>query len=276
MTGRGARSLSGLLLSSVSLTGSSTCTPQVREPEPAPLPAEGAGDSAAPGHPAAGMPPGIGGPDSNDGAAAGDQDGALLRMHFAMQPTRSQSASPSPLGYLFDAFAFIFTSVFVSDDGSYGDAVAAALRKYFRAAPRLLLPGDTFGVALPPVGQLDGVLATLSGGGSGAADGGGGTAGGSDSCAADGSSEAGGSYEAGGSGDTEGSGAAAAAAQLALAALQPGGGGGKLVFFKVTELRPAPLAAAAALAIDPGRTAISLQVRLPAPINARKSNLCGS
>lgn len=35
--------------------------------------------------------------------------------------------------------------------------------KVVQAAPRLLAPGDTFAVALPPVGPVDGMLSTLSG-----------------------------------------------------------------------------------------------------------------
>lgn len=117
----------------------------------------------------------------------------------------------------------------------------------FQAAPRLLVPGDTFAVLLPPVGPLDGVLATLNNGsllGSGD---------GADSIRGGGGADGSGS----GSGDGSGDGAQAATASHGVK-LQPGGRGGRLVYFKVSELRPA---SDIALVVEPTSTAISIQVR---------------
>lgn len=178
-----------------SLSGPSAAALQIREPDPAPLPAEGAANDAS----------------AADGSADPDPDESAADVN--------------------------------GDDGGYGDALAEALRKYFRASPRLLLPGDTFCMALPPVGPLEGVLATLSAGGSAAGS------------AGDSNSNGGGAETAAAAATADGQ------AKPFAASLHPGGGGGRLVAFRVTELRPAAGAAiSSSLAIDPSRTAIDIRV----------------
>jgi hypothetical protein len=110
--------------------------------------------------------------------------------------------------------------------------VVAAL--CLQAAPRLLAQGDTFAVMLPPVGPLDGILASLN-----------------DSrllSAADARSPG---STGPGSADT------AQPAAASAAELQPAGRGGRLVYFRVAELQPAD---DTALAVDPTSTVINIHV----------------
>ena len=97
--------------------------------------------------------------------------------------------------------------------------------------------GDTFAVALPPVGPLDGILASLN-----------------DSRLLGSPDTDGPSNNGSGSGGRAQPAAASAAAQL-----QPGGRGGRLVYFRVAELQPT---GDTAMAVDPTSTAISIHVRI--------------